>query len=44
MENAAPYIKKIAKVVTDSNNEDGVAKVLEKYVNGNGDFWHKFFM
>ena len=38
MENAAPYIKKIAKVVTDSNNEDGVAKVLEKYVNGNGDF------
>ena len=32
MENAAPYIKEIAKAITDNNNEDGVAKVIEQYV------------
>lgn len=32
MGNSAPYIQKMAKVVTDSNNEDGVAKAIEKYI------------
>ena len=32
MENSAPYIQEMAKIVTDSNNEDGVAKVIEKYI------------
>lgn len=32
MENSAPYIKQVAKIVTSSNNEDGVAKVIEDYV------------
>ena len=32
MENAAPYIKEFAKYVTDNNNDDGVAKVIEKFV------------
>ena len=32
MGNSAPYIQKMAKIVTDSNNEDGVAKVIEKYI------------
>lgn len=32
MANSAPYVQKMAKVVTDSNNDDGVAKVIEKYV------------
>ena len=32
MENAVPMIKEAADVVTDSNEADGVAKVIEKYV------------
>ena len=32
MGNSAPYIQEMAKIVTDSNNEDGVAKVIEKYI------------
>lgn len=32
MANAIPRVKEIADVVTDSNEEDGVAKVVEKYV------------
>jgi len=32
MENAAPYIQEYAKYVTANNNEDGVAKVIEKFV------------
>ena len=32
MANSAPYIQKTADVVTESNNEDGVAKVIEKYI------------
>lgn len=32
MENSAPYIKECAKEVTISNNDDGVAKIIEKYV------------
>ncbi len=32
MANSAPYIQKMADVVTESNNEDGVAKVIEKYI------------
>ena len=32
MANSAPYIQKMADVVTDSNNDNGVAKLLEKYV------------
>ncbi len=31
MANSAPYIQKMAKVVTASNNEDGVAKAIEQY-------------
>ena len=30
MENAIPEIKEIAKYVTDSNNNDGVAKAIYK--------------
>lgn len=30
--NASENIKKIADVITGSNNEDGVASALEKYV------------
>ena len=30
MGNSAPYIQEMAKIETDSNNEDGVAKVIEK--------------
>ena len=32
MENSAPYIQKMGDVVTSSNNDDGVAKAIEKYV------------
>ncbi len=32
MENSAPYIKEMADVVTSSNNEDGVAKIIEEKV------------
>lgn len=32
MANSAPYIQKMADIVTESNNEDGVAKVIEKYI------------
>ena len=32
MANSAPYIQQMGKIVTDSNNEDGVAKVIEKYI------------
>ena len=32
MANSAPYIQKMADVVTESNNEDGVAEVIEKYI------------
>ena len=32
MENSAPYMKEFADVVTASNNEDGVAKAIEKYI------------
>ncbi len=32
MANSAPYIQKIGDIVTDTNNEDGVAKVIEKYI------------
>ena len=32
MKGSTPEITKVAKDVTDTNNEDGVAKVLEKYI------------
>lgn len=32
MANSAAYIQKMGNIVTDSNNEDGVAKVIEKYI------------
>lgn len=32
MSNSAPYIQKMAKMVTTSNNEDGVAKIIEEKV------------
>ena len=32
MANSAPYIQKMGKVVTDTNNNDGVAKAIEKYI------------
>lgn len=32
MENSAPYIKEIADVVTSSNNDDGVAKIIEEKI------------
>ncbi len=32
MENSAPYIKKVADIITTTNNEDGVAKVIEENV------------
>ena len=32
MENAVPELKRYAKYITDSNNEDGVAKAIEKFV------------
>lgn len=34
MGNSAPYVKKMAKMVTTSNNEDGVAKVIQEQVLG----------
>lgn len=33
MGNSAPYIQEIAKVVTDTNNEDGVAKAIYQYIS-----------
>lgn len=35
MANSAPYIQKIANYVTESNNNNGVAKVIEKYILNN---------
>ena len=32
MKNAREDVKKVANVVTTSNNEDGVAKAIEKYI------------
>jgi len=32
MENAVDEVKQVADYVTDSNNEDGIAKVVEKFV------------
>ena len=32
MENAREDVKEVANVVTNSNNEDGVAKAIEKYI------------
>ena len=32
MENAEPALKKIAKYIAPSNNNDGVLQVLEKYL------------
>ncbi|AJA48892.1 HAD-superfamily hydrolase, subfamily IIB [Clostridium pasteurianum DSM 525 = ATCC 6013] len=32
MGNATDHVKKIANYITDTNNEDGVAKVIEKFV------------
>lgn len=32
MANAVPLVKAVADVVTDSNEEDGVAKVIEEYI------------
>lgn len=32
MANSAPYIQQIADVVTETNNNDGVAKAIEKYI------------
>lgn len=34
MENAVAQVKEVADVITDSNEADGVAKVIEKYVLG----------
>ena len=32
MANSAPYIQKMVNVVTDTNNNDGVAQAIEKYI------------
>ena len=32
MENAVDAVKKEADYITTSNNEDGIAKVIEKYI------------
>ena len=32
MNNGSPFAKEVAKIVAPSNNEDGVAKVIEKFV------------
>ena len=32
MANSAPYIQKMGNVITDTNNDDGVAKAIEKYI------------
>ena len=32
MENAMPEVKKAADRLTDSNDEEGVAKFIEKYI------------
>lgn len=33
MENAEPALKKVAKYIAPSNNNDGVLQVLDKYLN-----------
>lgn len=32
MDNAHPDVKKVADRITDSNDNDGVAKVIEQYL------------
>jgi hydroxymethylpyrimidine pyrophosphatase-like HAD family hydrolase len=32
MDNAVEELKKIADVITNSNNEDGVGKAIEKFI------------
>lgn len=32
MANSAPYVQKMGNIVTESNNEDGVEKVIKKYI------------
>lgn len=32
MNNGSPVAKEVARVIAPSNNEDGVARVLERYV------------
>lgn len=32
MNNGSPVIKEVASVIAPSNNEDGVAKIMEKYI------------
>ncbi len=32
MANSASYIQKMGNVITDTNNDDGVAKAIEKYI------------
>ena len=32
VKNATESVKKVAQFITDSNNDDGVAKALEKYI------------
>ena len=32
MGNSAPYIKEIADIVTNDNNQDGVANIIEQKV------------
>ena len=33
MENAEPALRKVAKYIAPSNNDDGVLQVLDKYLN-----------
>lgn len=37
MGNAADIVKNNADIITTTNDEDGVAKIIEKYVLGTGD-------
>ena len=30
--NAHPHVKQVANIMTDSNDDDGVAKVIERYL------------
>lgn len=32
MNNGSPVAKEVARVIAPSNNEDGVAKVIERYI------------
>ncbi|MBQ2527954.1 MAG: HAD hydrolase family protein, partial [Spirochaetales bacterium] len=34
MENAVPEVKAAARYITDTNNNDGVAKAIKRYVFG----------